>query len=254
LLALILAAIVMALSSASAQAHPGMVTIIKKTDPAGDTTQFSFHLSDTSSKVQKDFTLSDGQSITIELPKNKEYSVTERAKDGWTLTNIECVADNNDGRFSTDVPTATAHVELGEKEHKTCTFHNKPVPAPQPPPPPPPAPAPQPAPPPGVLGQSAPLPKATLSAPSKCEARSYMVTVSGSPVQTVTFFVNGRQARKVTARPDQRRFRVRLPVTRRVMHVAARVVFTAGVSPQATTLRATVRRCPKPAVRPTFTG
>jgi hypothetical protein len=101
---------------------------------------------------------------------------------------------------------------------------------------------------------TAPLPKAKLSAPSKCEARSYTVTVSGSPVTTVTFFVNGRQARKLTSSTGQERFTVRLPVSARVMHVAARVVFTEGATPQTKTLRATIRRCPKPHVRPQFTG
>jgi hypothetical protein len=101
---------------------------------------------------------------------------------------------------------------------------------------------------------SAPLPEARLSAPSACEARAYTVTVTGSPVTTVTFFVNGRRVRTLASRNGRQRFTVRLPISARVMHVAARVVFTQGATPQAKTLRATVRRCPKPHVKPQFTG
>jgi hypothetical protein len=105
-----------------------------------------------------------------------------------------------------------------------------------------------------VLGVSAPLPQAALHAPSVCEARAYTVTVTGSPVTTVTFYVNGRRVRRIASRSGQQRFTVRLPISARVMHVAARVVFTQGATPEARTLRATIRRCPKPHVKPQFTG
>src|SRR5437667_9311623 len=69
------------------------ITITKQTSPAGDPTQFSFHLSgkptDEPRIIEKDFTLADGQSVTFDLPKSPGYKVTERAQDGWRLKSIE---------------------------------------------------------------------------------------------------------------------------------------------------------------------
>jgi hypothetical protein len=45
--------------------------------------------------------------------------------------------------------------------------------------------------------------------------RTYTVAVSGSPVRSVSFWVNGKRVRTVRARTGQRRFSVTLPINRR---------------------------------------
>ena len=96
--------------------------------------------------------------------------------------------------------------------------------------------------------------RAALQAPRACVSRRYTVTVAGGPVRSVTFSVNGRRVRTLTARPGQRRFSVRLSPRQAVDRVVARVRFRSNASPQSRTLRATVRRCARAGVSPEFTG
>jgi hypothetical protein len=78
--------------------------------------------------------------------------------------------------------------------------------------------------------------------------------VTGRPIDSVTFFVNGRLLGTLHASPGQQNFTIRPRVTRAVTRVAARVVFAPGATLHEKTLRAVVRRCPRPHVKPVFNG
>jgi pyruvate/2-oxoglutarate dehydrogenase complex dihydrolipoamide acyltransferase (E2) component len=239
--------------------------ISKVTQPAGDATVFAFHLTGKATDagtVDQRFTLTDGQTAHIKLLKGL-YRVVEEVPDGWRVASISCVADNNDGEFSTDPATATANIELSRFENKKCVFTDERVLAPPPaaaPAAPPAAPAPSPtaAPsPPVVRGELLQSPEVSLSAPSACAARQFTVTVSGEFVQGVVFRVNGRTIRtvRVAAQAGRRTFTLRLPVTRSILRVSAQVTFTDAVSPRVRTLSAVIRRCPQLVKhRPSFGG
>jgi hypothetical protein len=360
--AAVLGVLVAALAAGTAHAadsQPAIasITIVKQTEPAVDQAEFTFHFSGTNSvgtTFDEDFTLHGGESKTFATgaganSATEPFVITERGHDGWKLVALDCVADNNDGEWATDVATATARVELSPDEHKTCTFTNrKPatlnvvketsplgdptaftfdpsdaldaanfqiagggtkswtvdagtysvaelptsgwtlsgvkcddtdstasgatlnavlapgevvtctfsngraatplVPAVDAPP----AVVPPAV---GVLAERALPATARISGPGRCVSRSYTVSVSASPVQSVTFYRDGRKVRTVRAGTNQRRFTVRLPsVTAKVDTVRARVVFQPGATLRTRTLSATVRRCAVAAVRPQFTG
>jgi hypothetical protein len=360
--AAILGALVAALPAGAARAADtqptiASITIVKQTEPAGDPAQFTFHFSGTNSvgkSFDEDFALRGGESKTFATGAGANHAtepfvVTERTQDGWRLVALDCVADNNDGEWATDVATATAWVELSPDEHKTCTFTNRKlatlnvVKATDPPGDPtlftfdpsdglgaanvqiagggakswtvdagmytvaelpatgwtlsgvkcddadstasgatltavlapgevvtctfsnarvatplaPVADAPPAVVPPavGVLAASAQPASARIGGPSNCVSRSYTVSVSASPVQSVTFYRDGRMVRTVQAATGQRRFTLRLPrVTAAVDTIRARIVFRPGATLRTRTLNAAVRRCAVAAVRPQFTA
>jgi hypothetical protein len=356
----VLAAALPAGAARAADSQPTIasITIVKQTDPSVDSTQFTFHFSgknSTGTTFDEDFTLHGGESKTFATGAGADlatepYVITERAQDGWRLVALDCVADNNDGEWATDVATATARVELSPDEHKTCTFTNRklatlnivketdPVGDPAlftfdpsdgldaanvqiagggtkswtvdagtytvaelpatdwtlsgvkcddtdstasgatltavlapgevvtctfsnaraatplaPQADAPPADAPPAV---GVLHELVQPVEARISVPGRCVARSYTVTVSASPVESVTFYRDNRKVRTVRpTTPGQRRFTLRLPsVTAAVDTIRARVVFRPGATLRTRTLHAAVRRCAAAAVRPQFTG
>jgi hypothetical protein len=218
---------------------PGTLRIRKVTSPAGSSTPFTF---DVSSSLGQPFSIAD-QGVQEYTVDPGTYQVTERAADGWTLTGAGC--DDSDSSMS----GATVNANVAAGETVTCTFNNMqstvPVTAPVVQTPPPGQ---------GVAPIQARPASARLVAPSRCVSRRYTVAVSGSPVRSVSFWVNGKRVRTVRARTGQRRFSVTLGINRRVAKVRARVTFANNATPSSRVLRATIRRCAPAAVRPQFTG
>jgi hypothetical protein len=277
-LALAALTVLIAFGAGGASARAASFTITKQTDPAGDRTAFTFHVTfrpqpndipPAGFSPPADFQLTGGQSRTFTVHKGF-YTVTERAVSGWRLVDIRC--DNGNDPDPGDAPTinlgsASATIELSKPESKACTFRNARTGTPPPPGPPPPGSPPPGSPPPVTPPPTAPAPpsgstqaagtnvarsSARIVAPHSCVSRRFTVVVRGGRVQSVTFFVNGRRVRTLTARA--RRFSVTLPRPVVVTHVVARVRFTASVTPRTRTVRATIRRCSQRAVRPKFTG
>jgi hypothetical protein len=182
--------------------------------------------------------------------------VTGNPPAGWTVSDIRCDQGNDDtgglgeDAFIIDVPGRSARIELSTNEHKSCVFvFTKDTPPAPPPPPPPPPPAVQ------VLPEVVVASAARLHAPTRCVSQRYTVAVTGAPVSHVTFYVNGRRAKRVRARTGQHRFSVRLAApAKHDARVVAKVRFAAGARPRVRTLRATIRHCAAKAVEPAFTG
>jgi hypothetical protein len=283
-----IAALLLSAALAAAADARATVTISQETQPAGDPTLFTFHLTGPAcSGADSDvtFQLRDGQSQAIPLCAGRDFRVTQEQRPGYTLVDIQCVAtppdlDPNDA-FGIDIPGATATIELSPDEQKACKFVNAKAPAPQPQPPAPQPPSPSPESPPATassspapVAASAPAPPApappgpasavspervirgtaALQAPRRCVSRRYTVAVVGGQVRAVTFSVNGRRVATVRARRGQRRFSVVLGVRAAVERLTARVRFNAGATPQTRTLRATMHRCAVAQVAPQFTG
>ena len=179
---------------------PGTLRIRKATSPAGSTTPFTF---DVSTSLGQPFSIAD-QGVQEYSVEPGAYQVTERPTDGWTLSGGTC----DDGDSSWMGATLTANVAAGETV--TCTFNNTqnvvaapaPVVTPQ-------------APRQGVAPVQVRPASASLVAPRRCVTRTYTVAVSGSPVRSVSFWVNGKRVKTLRARTGQRRFSVTLPVRRR---------------------------------------
>lgn len=269
-LAVTTAAMLMALAVGAAGAQATAFTITKTTDPAGDTTAFTYHVTfaphpnDTppaSFKPPADFTLAGGQSRTFSNLHKGFYTVTELSLGGWRLANITCDNGNDPNPADAakiDVAGRNATIELSPGESKACTFHNAKLPAavsPSSPASQGSAPAgPQQTPAQEVRGTQAVRAAARLSAPSRCVSRRFTVSVTAGRVRSVTFFVNGRRVRTLAARPGQRRFSVKVPRPLATARIVARVRFRANTTPRTRTLSRTVRRCAQQQVQPEFTG
>jgi hypothetical protein len=260
----------MAAGAASAQAASFKVTNV--TDPAGDATPFTYHVTfapqpndnvPADAKPPADFTLTGGQSRTFTVHKGF-YTITQLSVQGWRLVNITC--DNGGDKVAADAPKidvagSNATLELSSTENKGCTFANAKVPGvPVTTPPSTGSPAPpaaqNQAPAQSVLGQSVSRGAARVIAPSQCVTRTFTVVVTGARVQSVTFFVNGKKVRTIQGSTAQvrRRFSVTLPRPVSVSRVVARVRFQPNTTPATRTLRVTIRRCAVRQVQPEFTG
>jgi hypothetical protein len=266
-----------AFAGIASSAQAATLTITRHTDPANDPTPVTYHVdfsphpgtSNGPGSIPSDFDLIGGQSKTFTVDKGF-FTVTEKTPAGWKLVSIDdCFTDDTDPADKTviDVGKAQAVFELSSDEHKGCTFTDAKVQQPTPPVTPPVTPA-APAPPPETpVAQVAPSQQpgvavspararqgaAKLLAPSRCVSRRFTVAVSGSPVRSVTWIVNGRRIKTVTAKTGQRRFTVVLGAAA-VQRITAQVTFVADATPRTKTLRATVRRCVPSAVSPQFTG
>jgi len=251
------------------------LTVGVHTQPAGAPAAFTFHVTGPTCPFRPPtdvtLTLRDGDSVAVPLCHG-DFTVTQDALPGWTVTSIDCVATPPDPQdpFIVDVPHLSATVELSPDEHKACTFTDTAVAPPGGGGGAPPAGGTSPgvtsSSPPPAAGRTTPGPqqavsparvvsaRATLSAPRSCVDRRFTVTVTGGHVTAVAFVVNGRPVRTLRARPNQRRFSVVLPARTAVLHVTARVTFSAAASPRVRTLRRTVRRCTPGALSPNFTG
>jgi Domain of unknown function DUF11 len=115
---------------------------------------------------------------------------------------------------------------------------------------------------PTVLEAQAVLPavpgSARLRGPSGCVKGPFTATVRGSRIARVTFFVDGKRFRQLTApNGEGTRFTVRINPRGRgfgVHRVTARVEFAAASETRARTLRLSFQRCRKQVVKPRFTG
>jgi hypothetical protein len=115
---------------------------------------------------------------------------------------------------------------------------------------------------PTVLNQQAVLPaipgSAQLRGPSGCVKGPFTATVRGARISRVTFFVDGKRFKQITAPTGEgNRFTVSINPRGRgfgVHRVTARVEFTAASETRARTLRLSFQRCRKQVVKPRFTG
>ncbi len=270
--AAVLAVTLTAVATTASAASAASFTITKQTLPDGDPTAFNFtwegvKQSDGSPAGSGDFELSDGQSVTVEVDEASFITVQEQSKDGWKVADIVCDngndTDPSDFR-EPDVANARTEIELSPEENKSCTFTNEKLPQPIAPPvivEQPAAPVqpavqpPAPTPPTVVVApRQVRSSAARLVGPSRCVSRTYSVAVSGSPVRSVSFWVNGKRIKTVRARTGQRRFRFTRALRTPVARVEARVNFASNASPATRRLRKTIRRCAPAAVRPQFTG
>ena len=99
---------------------------------------------------------------------------------------------------------------------------------------------------------------ARLRGPSGCVKGPFTATVRGSRIARVTFFVDGKRFKRITApNGEGSKFTVKINPRRRglgVHRVTARVEFAAASQTQARTLRLSFQRCRKQVVKPRFTG
>jgi hypothetical protein len=148
------------------------------------------------------------------------------------------------------VLTSAARV-VKTTEHATATETWTPVPVKATPPAPAPAVT--------VLASKAAVPpKGTARAASirGCIARSsYLASVSGSSIASVTFTLDGRAIKTLRKPTSGSTFAARVSVRSGSHRLAMRVVFTAASKTPATTFRRTLARCAaRKVVLPTFTG
>jgi hypothetical protein len=95
---------------------------------------------------------------------------------------------------------------------------------------------------------------AVLSGPRSCVSRGFTAKVSGQGIQSVTFTVNGRKVKTLTARGAQRTFALRVTPKQRVQRIRAQVKFVAGARRSVRVLDTTAIRCLQRVARPQFTG
>jgi hypothetical protein len=259
------------LAIAAGAAQAATLTVSKVTVPAGDPTAFTFRVQFTAFSFDRppadfqppgEFTLTGGQSRTFTDLHKGFYTITELTPAGWQVAAIACGPPDPQPEDDAvvDLGAGSARLEISRTESKACTFTDRRQVAPTPPAAAPPAPGVAPAPPTPpppaavVRGERRQAPTARLSAPKGCVSRRYTVAVTGGPIRSVTFLLNGRKVRTLRARPGQRRFAVRLPASSPIGRVVARVRFTSRATRRTRTLRVRVPRCARRAVTPRFTG
>jgi hypothetical protein len=235
----------------------GTIAITKLTTPAGATDLFGF--TTTGGLTPAGFSLSGGQTTIYTDVEPGSYSVTEGATVGWTLDGIECTETGSpaEGNVAPVVAGASATLDLAAGESISCTYRNSRITPPDVPVTPSggqssstgPAGAVSPS---SVSGGVAT--RASLSGPAACVRSRYTLKVSGRPVRSVTIYVNGKVARRITASSGQQTFNVTLKASgARVQKVRAVVRFRGTTRTK--TLRRTVFTCRAAnAVRPQFTG
>jgi hypothetical protein len=269
-LATVLALATMAVGATAANAATFSIT--KKTD-VPTTTVFNFKVdyqafandsgpnaSDTQPPAT--FTLTSGETKTFDQVHKGWYTVSELTADGWKLVDISCAPQDPQpsDAYKIDLGAGSVGIELSPEESKACTFTNNQVVVPGPTP----GPGPSGGAPVTAAGQTpavSVLPTAVrpsaarLSAPTSCVSRRYTVKVSGSPVRSVRWYVNGHFVRTTRAtKSGQRLFTTQFSPGANLQRVQARVTFASGASPVTRSLQVTVRRCSPSAVRPQFTG
>ena len=266
-------------SASAAQASSWSIT--KQTDPDGDPASFTFAYQGYQEPFNKDsanqakltgpkasgtFSLKDGETFLADDVPNGVYVIQEQTLAGWKVLDITC----DSGTDTVDVPDimieqGRVDLQVSPSETKSCEFTNQKLPQPIAPPPVVETPAQEivptvvtpPAPTPPVI-QVAPTrlrsAAARLVGPTRCVSNRYSVAVTGGPVRSVSFWVNGKRAKTVRARTGQRRFSANLPLRSAVARVEARVSFASDARPRTRSLRTTIRRCAPRVVRPQFTG
>ncbi len=85
----------------------------------------------------------------------------------------------------------------------------------------------------------------------------FKANVSGRRIRRVTFWLDGRQVKRIVAKRGQTAFALRVDprkVARGVHRVRARVVFAADSRTAPRTLRLSFQRCARQVMPPQFTG
>jgi uncharacterized repeat protein (TIGR01451 family) len=99
---------------------------------------------------------------------------------------------------------------------------------------------------------------ARLRGPSGCVRNTFTATVRGSRIAQVTFFVDGKRAKRLTApNGEGSKFTFKVNPKGRgfgVHRVTAKVVFNSASETKTRTLRLSFQRCRKQVVKPRFTG
>jgi hypothetical protein len=99
---------------------------------------------------------------------------------------------------------------------------------------------------------------ARLRGPSGCVSKAFRATVRGSRIASVTFFLDGKRFKRLTAANGEgTRFTVKISPKGRgfgVHRVTARVKFNAASGTKTRVLRLSFQRCKKQVVKPRFTG
>ena len=98
---------------------------------------------------------------------------------------------------------------------------------------------------------------ARLRGPSGCVKQSFKATVRGTRIAQVTFFIDGKRYKRLTAPTAGNRWQVTINPRGRsfgVHRVTARVRFAAESETASRTLRLSFQRCKRQTVRPRFTG
>jgi hypothetical protein len=99
---------------------------------------------------------------------------------------------------------------------------------------------------------------ARLRGPSGCVKGKFRATVRGSRIARVTFFVDGKRVKRITANSEAKKsFTLKVNPKGRgfgVHRVTARVEFVAASQTKTRTLRLSFQRCRKQVVKPRFTG
>jgi Prealbumin-like fold domain len=98
---------------------------------------------------------------------------------------------------------------------------------------------------------------ARMRGPSGCTKRPFKARVSGRQIQRVTFWLDGKQVKRIVAKRGQTAFALKVDprkVARGVHQVRARVVFAAASDTAPRTLRLSFQRCARRVVTPQFTG
>jgi len=100
----------------------GRITIVKKTLPELSHVQFKFN-----TPYRDDILLKDGESYDSGYLALGEYGISEDVPEGWTLSNIDCVNNNENLSRLTSVEKELlngTYIELGANDDYTCTFTN----------------------------------------------------------------------------------------------------------------------------------
>jgi hypothetical protein len=106
----------------------------------------------------------------------------------------------------------------------------------------------------GELGEVVPA-QASIVRLKRCVAKPFSAIVRGRGIRRVTFYVNGRLVRTMSARKTRYALTVSPTAARNgVIRISARVQFVASSGKRAQTLRMTALRCAQGAIRPQFTG
>jgi hypothetical protein len=107
----------------------------------------------------------------------------------------------------------------------------------------------------GVLPESIVSGRAALRGPSGCVQQAFRARVRGRSISSVTFFVDGRQVKRISGKRSTYSLKVRPGRYGFGRHrIIARVVFTAESGTKARRLPLTFRRCSQGTVAPRFTG
>ena len=108
-----------------------------------------------------------------------------------------------------------------------------------------------------ILGDDAESGRSKMSGSSGCVDTTARATVSGRQIETVTFYLDGKKVKRMTAKVAQTKFRfsTRMASLKTGVHrITARVTFTRPSATKPRTHRIAFQRCAKASVKPTFAG